>query len=256
MTFSIRRLAEAGFDVAKVFLRLLRHSIYPERCVACGLTLFAKSSGCLCLECAYGMPLLPEKSCPRCAAPPMINSEAPCPDCNGVGFSFASAAAPFLYAKAAKALVKDLKYNHNKQLAAPMAESMLPLALQLAEKHKLNRLIPAPIHRKRLQQRGYNQAELLARELSVAMKLPLLSKVLTRLTYVKAQVKLNREERKINLANAFGIDKKQALPPASRILFIDDIITTCATADYASRALLNAGAEIVVVLAFARTRYN
>jgi ComF family protein len=110
-------------------------------------------------------------------------------------------------------------------------------------------IVPTPLCRKRLLQRGYNQAELLARSTSEALGIPLMADALLRTKTTPPQVGKNAAERKKFPSDAFKAPHK--LPPL-RIVLVDDVVTTGATASAASGALLDAGASTVVALCFAR----
>jgi ComF family protein len=109
-------------------------------------------------------------------------------------------------------------------------------------------LVPVPLHPKRLRERGYNQAELLARELGGRIGLPVLD-LLERAKATKPQWDLDKESRLKNLAGAFtaGAETK-----GLSLLLIDDVCTTGASLEECGRALHRAGAERVAAFVFAR----
>ncbi len=114
-------------------------------------------------------------------------------------------------------------------------------------------LAPIPLHPKRLRERGYNQAELLARNISQTLQRPLIPNLLRRTRHAPPQVAArNRDERARNVQNAF----QSAPVHAPIIVLIDDVTTTGATLESAAETLLRAGAERVYGLAFAYDARN
>ncbi len=106
-------------------------------------------------------------------------------------------------------------------------------------------IIPVPLHPRRLRERGFNQAELLAREVSRGLRLPVLATALRRVKATAAQSTLPRDDRRANVREAF--EATSALPPES-VLLVDDVIATGFTASACAGRLLNAGAHGVAVL--------
>ena len=105
-------------------------------------------------------------------------------------------------------------------------------------------LAPVPVHGKRLRERGYNQAELLADAISDISGIPVDTELIIRSSSTVAQKKLSREERSLNLRSAFQPGKN--VPPDT-VLVVDDIYTTGATADACAGVLLAAGAKRVYI---------
>ena len=206
------------------FLNAALDLLLPSRCVGCGA-----SGSYLCAEClataepATTLPLRPSAL-------------------------LAGLVVPFAYAGAPRNAVRRLKYSGLRAIAPSMAEPMAE-ALAAAVQSPFV-LMPAPLHRKRLRQRGYNQTELLAREVSRNLGVPLRVDVLTRKRDTPPQVSTrSRAERMLNMADAFHADD----PPVDEaIVIVDDVTTTGATLEAAARALRNAGASQVYGLAFCR----
>jgi ComF family protein len=111
-------------------------------------------------------------------------------------------------------------------------------------------MLPVPVHRKRLVQRGFNQALLLARKLSRVSGIPVAPRTLVKLRDTRPQVGLTLKERKINLNKSFGIACAQDVRDRS-ILLVDDVATTGTTLAEASKTILDAGAQSVQALALA-----
>ena len=112
-----------------------------------------------------------------------------------------------------------------------------------------------PLSEKRKKKRGYNQSELLAEEISGQLKLPLLTGALEKIRDNKAQAKLRVNEREENVRGAYVVKDKAAVK-GKRILVVDDVITTGATASEVAHMLYKAKARSVKVLTYASTRYT
>ena len=146
----------------------------------------------------------------------------------------------------ARNLVHRLKYSDRMELARPMGAWMARAGADLLA--EADALAPVPLHRTRLWRRQFNQSVALAREISRRSGKPVETD-LARIRPTRSQVGLSRAERARNLAGAFRCPR--ALN-GRRIVLIDDVLTSGATANAAARALLNAGAGAVDVLVFAR----
>lgn len=113
-------------------------------------------------------------------------------------------------------------------------------------------LLPVPLANKRLRQRGFNQAAMLARWLSQSLDLPCEERVLRRIKDTDAQQNLDAKARKGNLRNAFSLIPDSDVK-GRHLALIDDVLTTGATAQAIARLLMNAGAARVDVYCLART---
>ncbi len=114
-------------------------------------------------------------------------------------------------------------------------------------------VVPVPLHRRRLWWRRFNQSAALAKTLAKLGKKPFVPAALTRIRATAQQVGLSADERDRNVRGAFRVPPAEKIGVAGRrVLLVDDVYTTGATARAATRALLRAGASAVNVLVFAR----
>jgi ComF family protein len=111
-------------------------------------------------------------------------------------------------------------------------------------------IVPVPLHTRRLRERGYNQAALLARELGKGVGLPVLEDAVARVRYTSPQVDLNAEERKENVQGAFHCPTDRVA--GKSVLLVDDVYTTGATLEACSLALKQRGVLTVWALTLAR----
>ena len=161
--------------------------------------------------------------------------------------AFQAARAAFVYEGAARQAVHALKYGGVSALVGEMARSMAELLLQWHP--PVSAIVPVPLAGGRRRLRGYNQSELLAREISRRTGLPLAGRALIRRRSTPPQTRQPDEEtRRRNVADAF----QRGRPVAAGVLLVDDVMTTGATLDACARVLRDSGAAPVVVLTFAR----
>lgn len=162
-----------------------------------------------------------------------------------------------------KEAIKALKYKGAKVISVSLAKALYEASLEIiSEEIELeNKLlkqkilvIPVPLHRTRLQKRGFNQSEEIAKkicELDENRTLEINTKVLERTKETPSQVSVvNREKRLSNLRDAFSIKNKDEIN-GKTILLIDDVITTGATMDSCRKKLLKAGAKKVIAFSVA-----
>ena len=144
-----------------------------------------------------------------------------------------------------KEIIHSFKYRHKIKLGKLLSELML----NFIQEYRLpltqcDYIIPIPLSLTRLREREFNQAQIIAADISGALKIPLLNNALKRVRHSRPQAELNREERLNNLKGAFK--NKESLD-GKDIMLIDDVLTTGATASEASRVLKETGANSVFV---------
>ncbi len=149
----------------------------------------------------------------------------------------------------ARTLAHRLKYSDRAELARPIASWMVRAGVEVLADADL--LIPVPLHPLRLWQRRFNQAAALTGEISRLTGKPCDHGALLRVKATRSQIGLTRAQRAENVQGAFRAAAGVALRGINVVL-IDDVLTSGATANAASRALLRAGAKRVDVLVFAR----
>lgn len=145
--------------------------------------------------------------------------------------------------------IHELKYQNLRALAVPLA-GMLQEYL-VASPLGVDALIPVPLHRKRLRERGYNQAELLAQELGKLINMPVVDDVLIRLRHTPPQARTaTAEERKRNITDAFTCRDNRLRD--RHVLLLDDVATSGTTLDACAAVLKASGANSVWGLVMAR----
>lgn len=229
----LRELARAALDL-----------IYPPICCVCDHV----GDDYVCRACLELVSPVPEPFCDVCGQPGVSGV---CPECLQHRPAFLRARAVGLFDGVLREAVHALKYDARPNVAGPLGRLLAAYAANYPALTNVDAVVPLPIHRRRERQRGFNQSALLAGHLAAAVGVPVLTHVLVRWVNTPPQVGLDRSARRANVANAFAVAKASE-PAGRRLLLIDDVMTTGATCDAASRALLSAGALSVQVLTLAR----
>jgi ComF family protein len=199
----------------------------------------------LCAECDAELPRLDAAACPRCALP--SPGGALCGRCLAHAPAYDATVAALAYEFPADVLVQGLKYRGELALA-PLLGQML--AARLPRGARVDYILPVPLSRARLRERGFNQALEIARPLAAATGCPLAPLLAERSRDTPPQLDLPLEERARNVRGAFRC--AQALERAS-IALVDDVMTTGATLEELAATLKRAGAAHVVNWVVART---
>lgn len=225
--------------------------ILPPRCPGCGE--IVDGDGRFCVGCWSSLRFITPPFCAICGDP----FETPQPTGSLCGQCLAappkwSARAAFAYEGAARDAVLKLKHGDQPQLARTMGAAMARAGAEILVSSDAL-LVPVPLHRWRLWQRGYNQAAELARAVAGVSGVALLVDGLERRRATKPSGGLNPSERRANVRAAFRVQPaKQSRLQGRAIILVDDVLTSGATADACARILLRAGAKSVDLLALSR----
>lgn len=244
------RLAGDGARAVRGLLGTAIGLVYPPTCIACGAA--TGTPHALCAACWSGLALIERPYCERLGLPFAVDFGTGAllsPRAIADPPVFARARAVARYDATARALAQRLKYHDRLDLAGAMGTMMRAAGRELLAEADL--IVPVPLHPLRLWRRRFNQAALLAREVSRGGP-PWSPGLLARVKRTRPQVGLTRAARAQNLQGAFRVpDAAKPRLAGKRVLLIDDVTTTGATANAASRALLRGGARAVDVLTFA-----
>ena len=215
-------------DLAKGLLGLA----YPAVCEACGAKINTDiESGCLCRNCLKQMikvsPVNPSRY-------KNINVWSIC-----------------VYDGVVRECVHLFKYGSRLSLTKPLGQLMINFSNNCLKPKKFDIIVPVPLHRIRLRERGFNQAELLAKRLAAFTGRPLCLKAIKRVRPTAAQAGLSKTKRFANLKGAFKICDASRVT-GKNILLIDDVLTTGSTLGECAKALLKAKAKSVEALVLAK----
>ena len=223
--------------------------IYPRRCPVCNEVLPFGDRGA-CSACMEELSFVSQPVCMGCGKELKKSSfdcgpaEEYCPDCMRHRRSFLGGIALLNYNEGARKVMAGLKYKNRREYADFLTEEMVKRHGRQILRLQAEAIVPVPIHKKRRRERGYNQAELLAEGLSRRLSIPV-KKLLFRVENTTAQKKLGYEARQKNEEKAFAAADCKGM---GRVLLVDDIYTTGATAEACTRALLGAGVFQVFLL--------
>lgn len=220
--------------------------VYPRRCPVCdGVTGWRGEK--ICPECKGRLRLLTEPWCMRCGRK-LSEDEEYCPECRRRKHFYLRGRALYEYEGAAEAIYR-FKYGGRREYADYFGEQVCLHLGDFIRNVNPDALVPIPLHRKRRNVRGYNQAELLARAIGSRMNIPVCPEMLVRMKNTVPQKKLNPEERQNNLKKAFIMGRNDV--KLKTIIVIDDIYTTGTTIDEAAKTLKEAGAAKICFIALA-----
>jgi len=236
--------------LTQTLARAALDTLYPPTCLACRAA--TDAHGALCPRCWSAMRFIERPYCERLGTPfeqdlgqgllsPQAMADPPV-------FARARAVARFEHGPARK-LVHRLKYSDRAEIARPLARWMKRAGADVLADADL--LVPVPLHPLRLWRRRFNQAAMLAQEVSRATGKPCSVDALLRVKATASQVGLSRAQRAENVQGAFKVADGAAVR-GRNVVLVDDVLTSGATANAASRALIRAGATRVDVLVFAR----
>jgi len=233
--------------------RALLDLLLPPQCVACDAPVDAP--GRLCADCFRRTGFITEPLCARCGVPfataALGGAEHLCPACREAPPVFQRARAALRYDEQGRRLILPFKHADRTELAEVLAPHMARAGAVLL--HEADLLVPVPLHRWRLLGRRYNQAALLAKAVGRIAERPcMLDALLRRRATVSLGAK-SAAERAKEVAQAFAVRPSRAARlSGQRVLLIDDVMTSGATANGCAAVLLAAGAASVDVLAAAR----
>ena len=224
---------------------------YPPTCEGCSASIGAGEY--LCTTCRSRAPRIVPPFCSKCSEPfsGAITGSFSCSNCANQTLHFEAAVAAYRARGIVRRLIHEFKYHQREYLRHVigdwLAEVMNDSRLHSAQ---FDAIVPVPLHPAKHRERGFNQAVLLARSLSARTSLPV-KLALERVRYTKTQTAFDRAERMQNLRNAFRLRAGQDVQ-GSRVLLVDDVLTTGSTLSECARLLKKSGACSVYAATAAR----
>lgn len=231
--------------------RFVLDALLPPLCLGCGVVV--DEPGVLCAACWQAVRFLGPPQCAACGAPFEFDTgpDALCGSCARERPPFARARAAFAYDETSQRLLLAFKHGDRTDSAPAFGAWLARAGAELIADAQV--IVPVPLHWTRLFWRRYNQAALLAHALSRVADVPVVPDLLVRTRRTPSQGKLSAAARRRNVAGAFAVRRSaHARIAGRRVLLIDDVLTTGATAAGCAKALLAAGARAVDVLTLAR----
>ncbi len=233
--------------------RALLDMVMPPQCLCCDAEV--ADPGLFCASCFAGLRFITAPCCDRCGTAleraPRVGTPL-CDACQEDPPPWSRARAVFLYDERSRRLILPLKHADRTELAAPLGRLMARAGGVLLTPDCL--LVPVPLHPRRLRGRRYNQAGLLAHAIARTARVPVLIDALVRTRATLALAALSAEQRESMVRDAFALRRGRAAVIAGRrVVLVDDVLTSGATARACTRILRDAGARSVDILVAART---
>ena len=236
-------------------LRYLLNFIYPPRCAVCGIGMPIDAAHRVCPPCLSAIEPLAGRLCVVCGIPLGASGDERCRQCRFAPPAFDSARAITRYRAGSEgsntvgSLLRRHKYGLDQSLGRALAEYLDVAPPPLADGYDV--VVPVPLHRARLRWRGFNQAALLGAALARRNGGRLDVATLARVRPTPPQTARGHAARARNVRNAFKV-RRPLRVAGRRVLLVDDVMTTGATANECARVLRAAGARRIDVLTLAR----
>ncbi|MDD5129120.1 MAG: ComF family protein [Candidatus Omnitrophica bacterium] len=232
----------------------IKDLIYPNCCLACKNKIGpAKEQVLICGQCWNGIERNLPPFCVSCGRrlDRTGTTKNICSNCLKTRFYFDRAFSPCIYTGTIKQLIHEFKYSGKDYLGEPFGKLMnefikdyrLPIEY-------LDFIIPVPLHRSRMREREFNQAQVLSEQVAKEFNKKVLSDVLVRNRPTRTQTELTPEQRRKNVERSFTVKDTRAVKDAN-LLLIDDVLTTGVTSSEAAKTLKDSGAKIIFVMTLA-----
>lgn len=235
----------------RVLIRSLIDFVLPPRCPLCSAQVDSPDSPSLCASCFSEVTFITPPYCLKCGTPFASQTEEShlCGQCMAGTNAYDMARAIYAFSGSAREAIHAFKYRKKTYLAKILIGLMegRPPPLRISQYDKL---VPVPLHRNRLSQRGYNQSVLLAREMGRRHGVPVDEGALKRTRDSIPQVELTGAERQKNVKGVFSLEGDVV---EKKILLVDDVFTTGATVNECAKVLRKGGARRIDVFTLART---
>jgi ComF family protein len=227
---------------------------FPVLCRLCQQPIESFTSAPVCQDCLQSVRPYAGLECEKCGqflnGPAVLHGTAWCGLCRRGAFVFEKARSLGWYEGRLRDLIHLLKYDGFRPLSKPLGR-ILAGKLRGLESESFDLILPVPLHSNRQRRRGFNQSALLAGELSKICGIRAGSKDCVRVRDTPPQTGLRAAQRRKNVEGAFHVPRPLGVQQR-RVLLVDDVLTTGATANSCARALLDAGAQGVWVVTLAR----
>jgi competence protein ComFC len=235
------------------FFRATLDLIYPRQCQICGETRWCENFSFLCNDCFRSAIPIQPPCCESCGLPFQGKIQEPflCPNCSDMKLYFDRAIAIVRFQGVVRRAIHGFKYSHQSYWLKVLHTWFIQGADDLLQPETFDLIIPVPLHTLRERERGFNQSWQLIQPLAEKWALASDRNGLVRVRETVTQTNLDRQERLQNLKGAFQVSNPENIQ-GKRILLVDDVLTTGATANECARALSQAGATSVLVFTLAR----
>ncbi len=241
-------------DMLRRFIRGITDIVYPKVCLSCKRKLGEPATDdYICGSCRLRIKRNLPPFCHSCGRHLEKNNRHKniCPACLKNKFHFDRAYSPCLYEGVIKELIHEFKYKGKDHLSKPLGKIMIEFIKEYdLPIDYLDLIIPVPLHKTKLREREFNQAEILSKHIASEFNKELALNALIRMRLTKTQTELPLSLRFANACGSFSVAKENNLK-GKNVLIVDDVLTTGATSSEAALAVKQAGANIVFVLTLA-----
>jgi len=234
-------------------LKGLADLVFPPRCIACGNLVNGIEANPFCQSCFSHVHFIQSPLCARCGIPFAAEEgrDHLCGDCATSKAHFTVARAVGRYEDVLLDAIHRFKYKGKTHIGEVLGQIMASHDYPSFRIIDYTMIVPVPLHRKRLRERGFNQSVILAREVAKRHSLPMNFAVLKRKTWTEPQVMLGKDARGANVRGAFEVTDNEKMRD-EKVLLVDDVYTTGSTVKECARVLKKSGAAEVAVLTLAR----
>lgn len=242
-------LAEVFSDLSEVF--------FPPQCLGCAEIIHPFDNQMFCAACADQVHFITGDICRICGTtfPDSPAESHLCGDCLDTKPHFSRARAIFSYKDIIVNAIHKFKYKKDLSSGEILASFIAGYSFPDIDFADYSLIIPVPLHIKRLRERGFNQALILARAIGEKQNINVDFSVLKRHKFTQTQTGSNKKERKQNIGGAFEVSDRQKIA-GKNIILIDDVYTTGATVNECAKTLMKGGAQNISVLTLARVLHN
>lgn len=236
-----------------MLLRPLLDLLFPPLCHVCRAFIPKTGDLLICTDCLSKIGFLTTPLCGVCGAPFRTENgrDHTCGACLS-NPPFQKSRSATLYAGPVQELIHRFKYGHKVHLSEPLGVLTAQALFQFVAESAPGLILPVPLHRKRLRQRGFNQSQLIAGVLGKRWGLPVEVGNLRRVRWTEPQTTMDAAERRENVKGAFALRDPERLK-GKRVLLVDDVFTTGSTLRACAEALEEAEAEAVFAVTVARS---
>jgi ComF family protein len=227
---------------------LILDILFPKFCVNCD-----REGTYLCEDCLAVIDVSEYQYCAFCYPAKIVLNGKTCNSCKKRKKLDELFCATSYDEKIVKKMLRLFKYEpYAKELSKPLSDLIITHFQVLGKIPEIDLIIPVPLHKNKLKNRGFNQSEKIALFIARFLKKPLLAQGLVKIKKTDDQMSLDKGQRQKNLKNAFFCPKPEIVK-GKKILLIDDILTTGATIEECAQTLKRAGAREVCATVVARS---
>ena len=227
-------------SAAHFFSKIILDFIYPPFCILCNNSLSADEET-FCQKCWQNQQRIKESFLPASKMPYIP----------GPKIYLDGSVACFEYSEVTQEFIHTFKYRKLDRFSFAFGAELATVLKEFYKYPQIDAIVPVPLHKQRLKERGFNQSQLLAQAIADNTKIDLLDNVLFRSRYTKPQAKMNRQERIKNVQGAFELAGNSVLTDKI-IVLVDDVLTTGSTMNECARVLKQGGAKAVFCLTLSR----